>query len=143
MAAQPIEGITPIMVWITLSVLIAGGTIYLLFTKVREAYRKEQERKQIKQQPSESLANEIVQKVLDKMEIKFQEIDRKLANDKALIDSHTREISVLMSIAEKLQQGDKAQCLGMLALLNHALHNGNKDEIEEASKAFNTYLTEK
>lgn len=140
---QPIEGITPGMLWTALIVLIGIATLYVLYGKVAETYRKQQDVKRLKNDPGNKLAEGISQKVLDRLEPRFAEIDRKLANDKANIDSHTREISSIAQSIDRLKEGDKAQCYGMLALLNHTLHNGNKDEIEEASKKFNTYLAGK
>ena len=44
---QPIEGVTPGMLWIALIVLVAGATLYVLYGKVRDTYRKQQEYKYI------------------------------------------------------------------------------------------------
>lgn len=54
------------------------------------------------------------------------EVDRKLTRDKERID--------------KLEDGQKAICRGVLALLNHELHNGNTEEMETAKKGIDTYL---
>ena len=42
-----------------------------------------------------------------------------------------------------LEEGNKALCRGVLALLNHDLHNGNSDEMEKAQQSINDYLIEK
>lgn len=54
------------------------------------------------------------------------EVNRKLERDKERID--------------KLEDGQKAICHGVLALLNHELHNGNNDEMEAAKKGIDNYL---
>ncbi len=136
---QPIEGITPGMLWTALIVLVAGATLYVLWGKVRDTYRKQAEYKRLKNEPGERLANEISEKVLAKLEPRFVEIDRKLNNDKALLDEHTRQIETL----ENRTDGLKPLARGVLALLNHSLHNGNTDEMEEALRGINDYLINK
>ena len=55
--------------------------------------------------------------------------DAKLKADKERIDN--------------LESGQKAICKGVLALLNHELHNGNNDEMEHAQAGINEYLISK
>ena len=140
---QPIEGVTPGMLWTALIVLVAGATLYVLYGKVRETWRKQQEYKRMRNDPGNKLADEISAKVMERLEPRFAEIDNKLANDKATIASHTRQIEGLATRADGSEQGIKALSRGVLALLNHALHNGNNDELEKAQQGINEYLIEK
>ena len=140
---QPIEGITPGMLWTALVVLIGGATLYVLYGKVRETYRKQQEYKRMRNDPGERLADDISEKVLEKLEPRFAEIDRKLSNDKALLDAHTRQIVAIEKRQDSLDSGQKAANRGILALLNHELHNGNSDEMEHAKQVMDDYLIEK
>jgi uncharacterized protein HemX len=136
---QPIEGVTPGMLWIALIVLIAGASLYVLYGKVRETRSK----LKTMNDPQGKLAEEISTKVLESLEPRFAEIDRKLSNDKAVIDSHTRQIDALSSRTDGSEDGIKALSRGVLALLNHALHNGNNDELEKAQQGINEYLIQK
>ena len=136
---QPIEGITPGMLWTFLGVLIGLAALYVLYGKVRETYQRNKQMRA----PENKLADEISAKVLERLEPRFVDIDRKLANDKAAIDSHTRQIEGLMNRADGSEQGIKALSRGVLALLNHELHNGNSDELEHAQQTLNDYLIEK
>ena len=136
---QPIDGVTPGMLWIALIVLIAGASLYVLYGKVRETRSKLKKMND----PEGKLADEISTKVLESLEPRFAEIDRKLSNDKAIIDSHTRQIDALSSRTDGSEDGIKALSRGVLALLNHALHNGNSDELEHAQQMLNDYLIEK
>lgn len=136
---QPIEGVTPGMLWIALIVLIAGASLYVLYGKVRETRSK----LKTMNDPQGKLAEEISAKVLESLEPRFAEIDRKLSNDKAVIDSHTRQIDALSSRTDGSEDGIKALSRGVLALLNHALHNGNNDELEKAQQGINEYLIQK
>lgn len=140
---QPIEGITPDMLWTALIVLVGVGSLIVLGDKVADVWRKHQARKQISSGPESKLADEISKKVLDKLEPRFADIDRKFANDKQLLEMHTRQIAEQGKRIDGLETGQKAQCRGVLALLNHELHNGNSDEMEAAKKGMDNYLIEK
>lgn len=146
-ALQPIEGVTPWMLWPALIVLIALATLYVLYGKVRETYRKQQEYKRVKNDPGERLADEISKKVIASMEPRleprFSEINKKLANDKTLIEAHTRQIAAIEKRQDGFETGQKAGNRGILALLNHELHNGNSDEMEKAKQVMDDYLIEK
>ena len=136
---QPIEGITPGMLWTFFGVLIGLAALYVLYGKVRETRSK----LKTMNDPQGKLAEEISTKVLESLEPRFAEIDRKLSNDKAVIDSHTRQIDALSSRTDGSEDGIKALSRGVLALLNHALHNGNNDELEKAQQGINEYLIQK
>lgn len=135
----PIEGVTPGMLWTALIVLIAGAGLYVLYGKVRETYMRNKQMKS----PENRLADEISAKVIEKMEPRFAEIDRKLANDKEQIDAHTRQINTMEKRQNSSDKAEKALCRGVLALLNHEIHNGNTDEMEKAKSGIDDYLIEK
>lgn len=137
---QPIEGITPSALWIFLYVAVGLCALIVLGDKVRGVFAGAKDRKQAKKP---ELADEISAKVLEKLEPRFSEIDRKLANDKARIDEHTRVLGALSARTDGLEAGQKVLCRGVLALLNHELHNGNNDEMEKAQQGINNYLIEK
>lgn len=139
---QPIEGITPDMLWTALIVLVGVGGLIVLGDKVMDVWRKHQARKQVNT-PESKLAQEISQMVIAKMEPRFADIERKFSNDKQSIETHTRQIGEINKRVDSLETGQKAQCRGILALLNHELHNGNSDEMEEAKKGMDNYLIEK
>ena len=136
---KPIEGITPGMIWTFVAVLVGLAALYVLYGKVRETYAKNKRMKD----PEKKLADEISARVLEKLEPRFSEIERKLTNDKAMIDGHSRQIEALASRTDGNEDGVKALSRGVLALLNHTLHNGNTDELEHAQQALNDYLIEK
>ena len=141
---QPIEGITPDMIWTALIVILGFCAIWLLVFKVYESFQKIKQNRSInREMPREELANSISEKVLEKLEPRFQEIDRKLANDKETLDQHTRELNQQQGQIDEYERGQKVLCQGTLALLNHAIHDGNDDELVAAQKNLNTYLIEK
>lgn len=56
-------------------------------------------------------------------------VEERLKNDKERIDNH--------------DTGQRALLRGVLALLNHELHNGNNDEMERAKSGIDNFLIEK
>ena len=141
---QPIEGITPQALWTFLVVLVGLGTLVVLADKVMDVWRKHKARQKIETGPESELAEEISKKVLEKLEPRFQEIDRKLANDKALLENHTRQIEAINRRTDSQDAGIRALCHGMAALLDNADKCGSAgEEIKAAKKMFTDYLTDK
>lgn len=135
-----IAGATPTVFWYTLLGLFALATIYILYGNVVKTYRS---LKQMRD-PGNKLADDISKKVVANIEPRFEEINRKLANDKATIDSHTRQIEALNKRTDTQDAGIRALCHGMLALLDNAERCGNGcKEITEAKKSFTDYLADK
>lgn len=130
------------MLWTALIVLVGLGGLIVLGDKVMDVWRKHQARKKVNS-PGNKLAEEISQMVIAKMEPRFADIEHKFSNDKQSIETHTRQIGEINKRVDSLETGQKAQCRGILALLNHELHNGNSDEMEEAKKGMDNYLIEK
>ena len=61
------------------------------------------------------------------------EIVKKLAKDKERLDDHE------MSLKE-LKEGQQVVCAGVMALLDHELHNGNTDQMQKARDDTMEYL---
>lgn len=61
---------------------------------------------------------------------------RKFAADQQQLKRHSEDIS-------DLQGGQQALLIGTRALLNHAIHNGNKDEMIEANRTIDKWLVER
>ena len=140
---QPIEGITPQALWTFLVVLVGLGALIVLGDKVMDVWRKYKARKGIKEGPEGKLADEISKKVMEKLEPRFSEIDRKLANDKALLDEHTKQLSAYDTRFARQEEGQRALCRGVLALLSHEINGNSVDKCEEALEGIKTYLIEK
>jgi len=93
-AVQPIEGITPTMLWNFVLVLLGICAVVILVYKVIEIIRKEHERKEKKTQlHSGDLTDEIADKVMEKLEPRLKKIDAKLSSDKERLDSHERRLN--------------------------------------------------
>ena len=136
-----IEGFTPDMLWTALKVIVGLCALVVLWDKVRDVFASAKKRKDAKRP---ELADEISEKVLEKLEPRFAEIDRKLANDKATIDGPTRQIEALNLRTDNQDTGLRALCHGMLALLDNAEKcGGGSPEIKDAKKRFTGFLADK
>ena len=135
----PIEGVTPGMLWTALIVLIAGAGLYVLYGKVRETYAKNKKLKD----PEKKLADEISAKVLENLEPRFAEIERKLSNDNTRIDENIRELNEHRKRMDSMEAGQRAICRGVLALLSHEINGNSVDKLKEAQTGISNYLIDK
>ena len=142
---QKIEGISPQMLWTFLVVLVGLATLFILGHKVIEILRKEHERKVQKQKLAgtditDQIAEKVMEKLKPELDKKFTEIDRKLAADKELIDLHTRQLNAHEDRVKKLEEGNKALCHGIFALLNHEVTGNSVDKLKKAETGMKNYL---
>jgi hypothetical protein len=64
---------------------------------------------------------------------KIADHDKFFAADKQRLDAHDKDI-------DDLREGMKKNCAGVMALLNHQLHDGNTDEMSKASSELDAWL---
>ena len=140
---QPIEGLTPDMLWTFIAVLVALAGLVVLGDKVLDVWRKHKARQEIKTGPEGQLAEEISKKVLEKLEPRFQEVDRKLGTDKLRLDEHAQKLAALNIKSDAVEDGQKAICRGVLALLSHEINGDSSDKLRDALTDINEYLIQK
>lgn len=140
---QPIEGLTPEVLWYTLAGLVGIGSLIILTDKVLDVFRKKHDREKLKQQPEDKLADTISAKVLAKLEPRFSEIDRKLATDKSRLDEHTRILGAHQDQLSNIEQGNKVLCRGILALLSHEINGNSDDKLKASQQEITNYLIDK
>ena len=137
---QPIEGITPEMLWNFVLVLLGMCSIVALVYKVVEIARKEHERKEKKNQlAGKDLTDEIAEKVLEKLEPRFKDIEAKLTTDKSRLDNHETSIKNLNSSIDTIKDGMQVTADALTAILDHELHNGNADQMQKARDDLQQY----
>ena len=123
-----INGITPSALWTALAVVVLlCGVVSIVLGTVEKinAIRLR------KSKPAQGVSDELV------------EINRKLSTDKARLDDHTRTMAEPDGKLADLRTGLMATCTGVQALLEHELHNGNADEMQQASKGIDKWLRER
>lgn len=115
------DGITTDKLLLALGVLLTLVGAYNTFAAARKNARAERERHD---KPTQVLATDVA------------EINRKLATDKLRLDGHDEKLA-------DLKAGQIAMCAGVQALLEHELHNGNADEMQQASRGIDAWLRER
>ena len=149
----------PVAVLVGIAFCIAFSQIW----KVVQINREEKKRKEdaikaiaegVVQKKVDSIAEEISEKVSDAMEKKFAVIDKKLDADKVRIEQaekrsseHDKALERIEATLESVDANIKDMhnnlgylTRGTIATLNHQLHNGNADELEEAKSELERYL---
>ena len=161
---EKIQGIAPWMLWVALFVGVALCVVIASVWKVVEINRGEKKRKReeiegiaqaaVTQQVN-TLADDISEKVMASMQEKFDAIDKKLGSDKIRIEQAEKRSSEHDKALERIEatlesvdanikdihEGFTFLARGTIATLNHEIHNGNKEELEEAAKELDKYLT--
>lgn len=74
---------------------------------------------------------------------KSSDVQTCLHNDKQRLDAHDARISALEKGLQKTQEGQRVTMEGVMALLEHELHNGNSVQMEEASRKIQAHLLSK
>lgn len=158
------QGIAPWMLWVAVVVAIVLCVAIAAIWKVVEINRGEKKRKQdemkaiaegVVREKVDTLAEDISQKVTEAMQSKFDAINKKLEADKVRIETaerrsndHDKALERIESTLDNvdanikdIHEGFTYLAQGTVATLNHEIHNGNRDELEEAAKELNRYLT--
>ena len=139
-----IEGITPSMLWDFGYTMLALIAIIVCIEKIPDIIWKWTDRKRKAEEgPRSDFADEISNKIMDKLEPRFHEINEKLKQDKARLDSHEYALSGIHKAQQDISEGFSVICYAMIAVLNHGIHNGNKDEMEDALNKLHAYLTKR
>jgi len=74
--------------------------------------------------------------VIKKWKAPEKDVAEKLRADKLALEKHDADIKAL-------KEGQKAMCQGVVALLDHELHNGNSKQMEDARAEISKYLTDR
>lgn len=138
-----VEGLTPSILWYTIIGLVGIGALIVLVDKVADVFRKRKARQALATTPSEAFAETVSEKVKESLEPRFQDIDRKLANDKLLIEDHTRKLAVQANQIDAIEKGNKVLCRGILALLSHEINGNSTDKLAASRDEITNYLIDK
>lgn len=143
-----VEGLTPAVLWYTLVGLVGIGALIVLYDKVRTVFKKRREERRAEQQlEGTDITDRIAEKVEEKLQPKFAEIngrfaeiETKLGNDKQDIEMHTRQLNAYEDRVNKLERGNNALCHGVFALLTHQIDGNNIEKLKKTQEAMRNYL---
>lgn len=134
---QPIEGITPDSLWISLSVLIGVGGIVILWDKVADVFRKHRERKN-----KEDIVHHAgIQEQLAAISEKLDNIDKFMQDTNEKFDRDNRRLNALEKQTMDTHNGIAALCRSSLAHINHDLTGNGIETLKKAQEEINEYLT--
>lgn len=137
-----VEGFTPQVAWTTLYGIFAICLLFLILYRVYEAIRTIRDRKkQEREAHMPDFADKVSQKVIEKLEPRFEEIEKNLNKDKERLDNHEHLIADYQATQKNLHSGMVAICKFMLVLSNYGSF-GTNDHIKEATKDLTDYLAE-
>ena len=123
-AVQPIEGITPAMLWNFVYVLLAIAAVIILLDKVADVWRRHKARKA---QPVGSIEDR-----LKKIEDSLMDINNKLTVDK-------RRLDALETQLDRTEEGFVVLCKSMDALIEHERTGNGDNKLTEAQKLIKDY----
>ena len=138
-----VEGFTPGVLWTTIYGLVALCLLFMIGYRVYDAVHTIQTRRKEKSQAKEpDFADKVGQKVLEKLEPRFKEIEQNLAKDKSRLDNHELVISSIKEGQRSTKDGLTAICKFMLVIGTYG-EFGDNEKVKEANLELQKYLTEK
>jgi len=137
-----LNGITPGHLWTFLIVLV--GMVEVL-AAVYGLIEKVDARREKRDAASKAHANGIDTKIsteLAQIRAEINDISAHIRKIDEFLDSDKRRIEALETAQNSASKGFAVLCSSSLALVEHMLHNGNADQLEDAKESLIKYLTE-
>lgn len=139
-----VEGFTPAVFWTMLYGLIAICILFMIVYRVYDAVHTiRARRKQKKEAEQPDFAEKVSQKVIDKLEPRFTEIERNLARDKSRLDNHEMIIHDIQTAQKETRDGLVAICKYLMAMTQYGNVGGNSKEMKDATAEMTQYLATK
>ena len=139
-----VEGFTPAVLWTTIYGLLALCLLFMIVYKVYDAIRTIMERhKQKREAQKPDFAEAVSQKVIEKLEPRFNEIEKNLAKDKSRLDNHEAVISGLQQAQKETRDGLVAICKYLVAMTQYGPTTNESKEMKDATAEMMQYLATK
>ena len=138
-----VENFTPTILWTTIYGLLALGLLFLIGYKVYDALHTIIVRRRNRREAHEpDFAEKVSQKVIDKLEPRFEKIEENLANDKTRLENHERSLATINMGHKEIHDGLSAICKFMLIISTYG-NIGDNEKVKEASAELQKFLAEK
>lgn len=139
-----VEGFTPAVLWTTIYGLLALCLLFMIVYKVYDAIRTIMERRKQKREAQQpDFAEAVSQKVIEKLEPRFNEIEKNLAKDKSRLDNHEAVISGLQQAQKETRDGLVAICKYLVAMTQYGPTTNESKEMKDATAEMMRYLATK
>lgn len=137
-----VEGFTPQVLWTTIYGMLALCILFMVVYKVYEAINTIVERrKQRRESERPDFAEEVSQKVIDKLEPRFRKIEENLERDKVRLDNHDTMIVEYKKSNQETRDGLVAIARYLMAIARYSNLDANNPKMEEATEEMTKYLT--
>lgn len=138
-----VEGFTPGMLWTTVYGLLALCLLFMIGYRVYDAIHTIIERRRQKREAEKpDFAEAVSQKVIEKLEPRFQEIESNLGKDKQRLEAHEALISNIKDGQKEVHDGLRAICSFMLTISTYG-NIGDNEQVRAASAELQKFLAEK
>lgn len=138
-----VENFTPQVLWTTIYGILALCILFMIVYKVYDAIRTIMERRRCKKEAEKpNFAEEVSQKVTEKLEPRFREIEKNLAQDKKRLDNHEIAIADMRHGHDEIHDGLTAICKFMLVISTYG-NLGNNEKIMDATAELQKFLAER
>ena len=139
-----VEGFTPQVFWTTIYGILALCILFMVVYRVYDAIRTILERrKQQHEAEKPDFAEEVSQKVIDKLEPRFRKIEENLERDKVRLDNHDSVIKEYKEANKETRDGLVAICRYLMAIARYSNLDNNNPKMEEATEEMTEYLTKR
>ena len=137
-----VENFTPDILWTTIWGFIALCLLFLIVFRAYDAIRTISLRRKERMEAREpDFAEKVSQKVMEKLEPRFRDIEGKLEKDKGRLDDHDKFIKDITKGQQDIHDGMVAICKFMLVMSSYG-DFGNSEKIKEANTELTKYLAE-
>lgn len=134
-----VEGLTPEILWWTFVGLVALGTLYVLYGKVRKTWRDEKEAKEDRTAKKDGT----IQGQLREINERLNTIDEYIRESDRRFERDNRRLNTLETDTESIARGINALARAELAHIQHDLTGNHNDNLGLAEKEITDYLTRK
>ena len=139
-----IEGFTPDMLWTAIIVLLGLAAVYLLVDKVVVSIRGHVERRRMSQEgPRQALADEISGTVIEKLQPRLGEIDRKLLVAQTRIDDHDRRLSEIDNRFVMMNENMTMILRGLNMMIMHEITGNDIDGLKHFKEELDSFMAKR
>ena len=136
-----VEGLTPSVLWTTVYGLIALCLLFIIVYKVYDAIQTIMERRKHKKESEKpDFAEEVSQKVIEKLEPRFRKIEENLDKDKSRLDNHEIIIAGVQENQKAMRDGLVAICKYLMAMAQYSIVSSDSKEMKNATAEMTSYL---
>lgn len=139
-----IEGLTPTILWTTMYGILGLCALFMIVYKVYDAIRTIMERRKQKREAEKpDFAEEVSQKVIEKLEPRFKNIEENLERDKKRLDAHDLIIAETKKVNEDIGNSLIAICKYLMAIARYSNLESDNPKMDEATNEMMDFLTSK